>query len=102
MGSIFASPNLPSCRQEFRMPDWINVKSSPYNAVGDDNNNDAAEIKNASAAATGLLLYFPPGVYRVGPETGVTSPLRFDGNRVLEFAPGARIKPLSNLVVVIN
>ena len=82
------------------MPNWIDVKN--YGALGDDTQNDANEIKTASAAATGLILYFPPGVYRVGPETGVTSPLRFDGNRVLEFAPGARIKPLSNLTVVIN
>jgi hypothetical protein len=77
------------------LPDWWGVK-------GDDTNNDALEIKQASDAATGKTLYFPPGVYRVGPETGLASPLRFDGNRVLEFAPGARIKPLSNLVVVIN
>jgi len=82
------------------VPNWIDVKN--YGALGDDTQNDANEIKTASAAAAGLMLYFPPGVYRVGPETGVTSPLRFDGNRVLEFAPGARIKPLSNLTVVIN
>ena len=82
------------------MPNWIDVKN--YGALGDDTQNDANEIKTASAAATGIILYFPPGVYRLGPEAGVTSPLRFDGNQVLEFAPGARIKPLSNLTVVIN
>lgn len=33
---------------------------------------------------------------------GAVSSLTFDGNRLVEFAPGARIKPLSNLTVVIE
>ena len=49
--------------------DIYNVKSAPYNAVGDGSNDDTAEIQAAINAcqdsARGGVIYFPPGIYAV-------------------------------------
>jgi hypothetical protein len=43
----------------------INVKNSPYNAIGDGVNDDTAEIQLAlTAAGTGYDVYFPAGNYK--------------------------------------
>lgn len=49
--------------------DIYNVKSSPYNAVGDGSNDDTAEVAAAITAcqdsARGGVIYFPPGIYAI-------------------------------------
>lgn len=49
--------------------DIYNVKSSPYNAVGDGSNDDTAEVAAAITAcetsSRGGIIYFPPGIYAV-------------------------------------
>lgn len=49
--------------------DIYNVKSAPYNAVGDGSNDDTAEIQaaiNACQDSTrGGVIYFPPGIYAI-------------------------------------
>lgn len=49
--------------------DIYNVKSAPYNAVGDGSNDDTAEIAAAISAcetsSRGGVVYFPPGIYAI-------------------------------------
>ena len=50
--------------------DWVNVKSPPYNAVGDGVADDTAAIKAALTAAgvprsSTPTVYFPPGTYKI-------------------------------------
>lgn len=49
--------------------DIYNVKSSPYNAVGDGSNDDTAEVQAAISAcetsSRGGVIYFPPGIYAI-------------------------------------
>lgn len=54
----------------------FNVRAAPYNATGDGSTDDASAINTAIAAANaylaptgsqrGAVVYFPPGVYKVG------------------------------------
>lgn len=54
----------------------INVKSAPYNAVGDGSTDDTAAISSALAAVpvSGGIVIFPPGTYihstRLSPKSG--------------------------------
>jgi len=72
----------------------INVKAAPYNALGDNSNDDTAEIQaaiDAASAAGGGIVYLPPGTYRISSAlsvpnfvelwgAGQTSILRCTGN----------------------
>ncbi|KUO12092.1 right-handed parallel beta-helix repeat-containing protein [Streptomyces sp. DSM 15324] len=50
---------------------WLNVKDTPYGALGDDRTDDAPAIQKAiDAAGQGDTVYLPPGAYRLA------SPLR--------------------------
>ena len=63
------STSLYSALGRFTGPVIYNVKDPAYGAVGDNSNDDTAEIQAAIDAATaatyGGVVYFPPGIYRV-------------------------------------
>jgi Concanavalin A-like lectin/glucanases superfamily/Pectate lyase superfamily protein len=57
------------CGNPCPFPSWANVKSAPYNAVGDGNANDTTAIQNAlnDVGTTGKpgVVYFPTGTYKI-------------------------------------
>lgn len=65
---IKAEDNAGSTRTDFRTEgvptEWINVKTD-YGAVGDGVANDTTPVANAIAAASGKILYFPKGTYKI-------------------------------------
>ena len=45
---------------------WLNVRDTPYGALGDDSTDDQPAIQKAiDAAGQGGTVYFPPGKYRI-------------------------------------
>ncbi|MEU6765909.1 glycosyl hydrolase family 28-related protein [Streptomyces sp. NPDC046853] len=49
-----------------QLADWLNVKSRPYDALGNGVADDTAAIRAAiNAAGVGGVVYFPKGVYRI-------------------------------------
>ncbi len=59
----------------------LNLKS--YGAAGDYDTDDTTALKNALAAATGGILYVPPGVYRITESIDIP-----EGTSIIgEFAP---------------
>ena len=64
-----ASTSLFTALGRLTGPLWYNVKDPTYGALGDNSNDDTAEIQEAidvAAAATyGGVVYLPPGTYKV-------------------------------------
>lgn len=83
------------------MGEWINVKDPPYSAVGDGIANDLTKVQSAVTAADGKTVYFPKGTYKLG-DGSTPSSLTISGNRTVEFAPGATLKPQTNMTVTID
>lgn len=74
--------------------DWLNVKSSPYNAAGNGSTNDTTAVQSALTAAGtagGGVVYLPLGTYLVGNLT-VPSNVTIQGDgpnaSVFKAAPG--------------
>ena len=58
----------------------FNVKSAPYGAVGNGATDDTAAIASAlTAASSGGIVYFPPGVYLVSSPLQITSGITIQG-----------------------
>jgi Pectate lyase superfamily protein/Right handed beta helix region len=57
--------------------EWLNVTSSPYNAIGDGATDNTAALQ--AAINTGLNLYFPEGNFLSGPLT-ISPYQRFNGH----------------------
>lgn len=82
--------------------DVINVKSAPYNAVGDGVNDDTTEIQAALNAvpAAGGEVYIPAGTYKVSATLTIKSKTRVRGEgprtSKLFLANGANADVLSN------
>lgn len=79
---------------------WVNVFAAPYSAIGDGTTDDTAALTAAALAATGGVLYSPPGkVYRItGPivlYTGTT--LDFSGSEIkIDSTFPTSSRPISN------
>ena len=63
---------------------YINVKSQPFGAKGDNNTDDTTAIQAAITYASGLtyggVVYFPPGIYRISATlTSSSSSVAFAG-----------------------
>src|SRR5258705_3213500 len=57
----------------------INVKLSPYNAIGNGVADDTAAIQAAATAALGGLLFLPAGTYRITSEISISGSLTIAG-----------------------
>jgi parallel beta-helix repeat protein len=73
---------------------YLNVKQSPYNAVGDGVTDDYAAISQAlSDAAGGLGVYFPKGTYLISQPLTVTAACSLAGDNqsqsVIRLAPAS-------------
>lgn len=69
----------------------FNVKSSPYNAVGNGVATDTTAIQNAITAAgvNGGIVYFPTGVYLTGPLTVPSNVTLYGSMATVKMAAGA-------------
>jgi len=82
LGNVVWSPHTASSL------DWFNVKD--YSAVGDNTNDDTAEIQaalNACDAAGGGTVYFPAGTYKI------TAVLSYDGVNLHVLGEGNQYGP---------
>jgi len=85
--TAFGATTSTARRAQGRTLDWINVKVAPYSATGDGATDDTTAIQAAitAVAATGGVVYFPPGTYRLNGATG----LNITGNAVTLRGAGA-------------
>lgn len=73
----------------------INVKSAPYNAVGDGVADDTIAIRNAVAASTlGDVIFFPKGSYKITDEIVIDRAITIKGERI--FSGGTTIYTTAN------
>jgi hypothetical protein len=76
--------------QHDKNADFVSVKD--FGAVGDDSNDDTAEIQAAiTSLSSGGVLYFPPGTYKVSAALNLVS------NLTMDFAGGAKLKHASGV-----
>ncbi|CDO34558.1 glycosyl hydrolase family 28-related protein [Novosphingobium sp. KN65.2] len=64
-----------------KLKQFVSVKDAPYNAKGDNSTDDTSAINSAITAvsATGGILYFPPGIYKISSALTITSPIYLVG-----------------------
>lgn len=87
-----ASRSFASVRR-VDLSDWLNVKSSAYNAKGDNSTDDTAAIAAALAAlpAAGGVVYFPAGTYKI--TSALTIP---DFATLIGTGTGSKIRQTTN------
>lgn len=91
---IFVSDN------DRRVTGSYNVTATAIGAIGDGTTDNLAILDNLAnvtlqVTGAGGRIYFPPGDYLISSDMG------FIGNVILEFAPGARLKPANGATITI-
>lgn len=70
-----------------KLMDWVDVRD--FGATGDGVTDDRAAFLAADAAAAGRAVLVPDGVFHIGANLAMTSPVRFEGR--LSMAPATRL-----------
>jgi hypothetical protein len=90
VGFLQAGTGAVATTVQAKLRESVSVKD--FGAVGDDSNDDTAEIQAAiTSLSAGGVLYFPPGTYKVSAALNLVS------NLTMEFAGGAKLKHASGV-----